>query len=131
MYLGGETHFIGGVKFKTALVSTGNGPERSINNPEGPFLYIDSDSTIKEGIDKELIGYCFEESSWTEFGDYKEILNPKYCGIGEKLSKTEYVKKYNDENYFLYEDAFDEEQFPIIELIKEDLKKNINILKET
>lgn len=131
MDLGGETHFIGGVKFKTALVSTGNGPERSIRNPEGPFLYIDSDSTIIESIDKELIGYCFEESSWTEFGDYREILNPKYCGTGDKLSETEYMKIYNDENYFLYDDAFSEEQFPIIELIKRDLEKGINILKKT
>jgi hypothetical protein len=41
------------------------------------------------------------------------------------------MKTYNDEHYFLYEDAFAEEQFPNIELIKKDLEKGINILKKT
>ena len=67
---------LGGVKFNVALLSCMAGPFRVINNPDGVFMYNDSDST--EINDTEKVK-CYMDYVYGErYEEPQEILKDKY-----------------------------------------------------
>ena len=95
MYLdeGNDVFLLGGVEFNVALLSAMPGPYRVINNPKGPFLYSDSDSTIVNNPEKVK---CYADYVYGEsHGDILTILKEKYIDRdepyeGEEVEEDDY-----------------------------------------
>jgi len=95
MYLdeGNNVFFLEGVDFNVALLSTMPGPYRVINNPRGPFLYSDSDSTIVNNPEKVK---CYADYVYGKsHGDILSMLKEKYINRdepyeGEEIEEDDY-----------------------------------------
>lgn len=116
MYLGegDDVFLLGGVDFNVALISAMPGPYKIINNPNGPFLYSDSDSTIVNNPEKVK---CYADYVYGEsHGDILAMLKEKYIDKDEP---------YGDEE-------IDEDDYYInVSLIAEDIRLGENIFNDS
>ena len=79
---------LGGVEFNLALISYIVGPYKIINNPNGPFLYNSSDSTIVNNPEKVK---CYVDHVYSQsHGDELQMLKAKYIDRDESDEEDEY-----------------------------------------